>query len=151
MNSAIIDQTRISEAVEEILQVEDLFLVEMIIKGNDNGRKLLVLIDGDNGLTIDQCGTVSRRLGNIIESEGLIDSKYTLEVSSPGLDHPLGSIRQYKKNVGRTLITELQNGDLFEGRLTKVDENSIYLEVHGEERKLPTMEIKQSKIKIAFK
>ncbi len=145
------DELKLQEIVNPILEEEGLFLVEIVIKGNVNNQKLIVLIDGDEGISIDQCGKVSRQLGNRIEEEDLIKDRYTLEVSSPGLDFPLKIARQYSKNVGRTLMVDLTEGKRVEGKLTRVDESGIRLEIKNEEREYPFHNIQQSKVKISFK
>ena len=145
------DEIEIRKIVQPILDEEDLFLVDVVMKGNEASQKVLVLIDGDDGLSIDQCGKVSRRLGSIIEEQDLITSRYTLEVSSPGLDFPLKSFRQYKKNIGRELTLTLDNGDHVEGRLEALDEEKLKLVMNNDQKEFPFEIIKQSKVKISFK
>ena len=145
------DEIEIRKIVQPILDEEDLFLVDVVMKGNEASQKVLVLIDGDDGLSIDQCGKVSRRLGSIIEEQDLITSRYTLEVSSPGLDFPLKSFRQYKKNIGRELTLTLDNGDQVEGRLEALDEEKLKLVMNNDQKEFPFEIIKQSKVKISFK
>ncbi|MEM6736767.1 MAG: ribosome maturation factor RimP [Bacteroidota bacterium] len=142
---------RIKEIVESILEEENLFLIEILIKGKIGNKKVLVFIDGDDGISIDQCSKVSRKLSAEIEAQDLIQGKYTLEVSSPGLDFPLILSRQYRKNVGRGLKVELMNGEKIEGKLIKVDEGKISLKTGVGEKFFLYNEIKQSKVKISFK
>ncbi len=141
---------------EEILsQEEDLFLVEVTHKGNSGNSKLLVLVDGDQGLDIDRCASISRRLGAHLEELDIIPGKYTLEVSSPGVDQPLKLKRQYVKNMGRTLKVELNDGDTKEGVLTDVQENHFDLEeVKKKEKVISTIalsDVKKSKVIVSFK
>src|ERR1700735_2585661 len=94
-------EKKVRELVEEkIADKPNLFIVD--IKMLPNGT-LTVLLDGDNGIGIDDCVAVSRHVGFHLEEDNIIDSAYTLEVSSPGVEAPLTSIRQYVKNVGRNL------------------------------------------------
>ena len=145
------DELKLQEIVNPILEEEGLFLVDIVVKGSTSSQKVIVLIDGDEGISIDQCGKVSRQLGSIIEEQDLIASRYTLEVSSPGLDFPLKIARQYGKNVGRILMIDLAEGEKIEGKLLAVNESGIRLEVKNEEREYPFESIKQSKVKISFK
>lgn len=145
------DELKIRELLAPILEVQNLFLVDLVIKGNEGNQKLIVLVDGDDGLTIDQCGSVSRELGLRIEEEELVDSKYTLEVSSPGLDFPLKLERQYTKNIGRELTVDLIGGEKVEGVLTSTSSESIKIMEKTKERDIPFENIKQSKVKISFK
>lgn len=142
--------------MEEILHGEqDLFLVEVTHKGNSGNSKLQVLIDGDHGLDIDRCARVSRQLGAQLEELDIIPGKYTLEVSSPGIDQPLKLKRQYVKNVGRSLKVELNDGEKKEGVLKAVEENQFELEVTNKKEKvistIALSDVKKSKVIVSFK
>ncbi|MEO1256534.1 MAG: hypothetical protein AAFY41_16830, partial [Bacteroidota bacterium] len=101
------EEEKIKEIVENSLQgSKDLFLVDVKLKGNVGNQKVLIFIDGDQGISIDQCSKISREVASVMEEEDFIKGKYTLEVSSPGLDFPLSMHRQYVKNVGRELTVE---------------------------------------------
>lgn len=104
-------EIKIKNYVDDILTDEsDLFLVGLSLKGNAGNRKLGIFLDGDDGISIDQCSSVSRQLASRLEEEDLIDGKYVLEVSSAGIDQPLTMLRQYKKNIGRSLKVQLEDG-----------------------------------------
>ena len=145
------DEMEIKELVEPILDEENLFLVDVVIKGHQANQKIIILADGDDGISIDQCGRVSRKVGSIIEEQDLINDRYTLEVSSPGLDFPLKDLRQYQKNVGRVLMVSLENGEEVEGKLDSVDDEKVMLTVNKGQKEYPFEAIKQSKVKISFK
>lgn len=140
---------------EIINQDEDLFLVEVSHKGNSGNSKLLVLIDGDQGLDIDRCARVSRQLGAQLEELDIIPGKYTLEVSSPGIDQPLKLKRQYVKNIGRSLKVELNDGEKKEGVLTAVKDEQFELEeMKNKEKVISTIalsDVKKSKVIVSFK
>ena len=138
-------------ALTAIADIPELFLVDVKIKGNTGNQKVLIFIDGDNGISIDQCSKVSRAVGAEIEELELIDGKYTLEVSSPGLDFPITLHRQYVKNVGRGLMVETNDGEQIMGDLKSVDEEKITLSSKKEERQISIKEIKQSKVIVSFK
>jgi ribosome maturation factor RimP len=90
-------------------------------------QKVLILLDKDEGITIEECASVSRRLAAVLEAEETIEGSYNLEVSSPGLDQPLKIPRQYKKNVGRDLKVTLTDGETITGKLTAAEEDYIVL------------------------
>ena len=92
-------EQRVTALVEEkIADRPDLFLVQ--VKMHSNG-KLIILVDGDQGLSIQDCVAISRHVGFHLEEENAIEQAYNLEVSSPGVDMPLQLGRQYVKNVGK--------------------------------------------------
>jgi ribosome maturation factor RimP len=119
---------RIRQIVGEILSEEPMyFLVDLRIKPTNNVK---VFLDGDSGITIEKCVQVNRKLYRKLEESGLYpDGDFSLEVSSAGLDEPLKLLRQYKKNIGRLVEVQLQDGTLKEGQLTDVNEEGIVLEV----------------------
>lgn len=92
----------ITEIVESVLQDYDVFLVDLEVKGTGKQTLISVFLDHEvTGLNIDTCAKISREVSFLIESKSLIEDKYTLNVSSPGLDRPLKDHRQYTKNIGR--------------------------------------------------
>src|SRR4051812_15883035 len=91
---------KIQDLAEKSLTNPTHFLVEVAVSKH-KPWKFTVVVDGDQGITIDDCAAASRALNESLESE--ISDPYTLEVSTPGLDHPLKMKRQYKKNIGRGL------------------------------------------------
>ncbi|MDB5087993.1 MAG: ribosome assembly cofactor RimP [Mucilaginibacter sp.] len=151
-------EKRVKELVEEkIADKPNLFLVD--IKMHSNG-KLMILVDGDNGIGIDDCVAISRHVGFHLEEENVIETAYNLEVSSPGIDTPLTSARQYAKNVGRSLAIKMADGAKREGKLTGITEDAIIVEeiIKEKGKKAETVEsvipidkITETKVLISFK
>jgi ribosome maturation factor RimP len=151
-------EKKVRELVEEkIADKPNLFLVD--VKMHSNG-KLIVLIDGDNGLGIDDCVQVSRHVGFHLEEENVIETAYNLEVSSPGIDFPLSSLRQYAKNIGRTLAIKMVDGSKREGILSAITEDAIVIEEKTKEKGkkaetvesvIPINHITETKVLISFK
>ncbi|MBV6643870.1 MAG: ribosome maturation factor RimP [Cyclobacteriaceae bacterium] len=149
-------EDKVKDLVTSILEeYPNLFLVEMSIVGNSGHQRVRVLIDGDPNFSIDQCAAVSRRLGFQIEEDDLFDSKYTLEVSSPGVDQPLKLSRQYLKNKGRELKVELLSGEILKGQLTEMKDNAIHLVLKNKKEEVKKTillsDIKKSNVLISFK
>lgn len=109
---------------EWLAERPDLFPVKVQL----NGKKLLVLIDGDEGINIGDCAKISRFLGQKFEENDIIDNAFTLEVSSPGADEPFVNYRQYKKNIGRTLHIKHNDAHFTEGKLLEVFDDKISIE-----------------------
>ncbi len=151
-------EKRVKELVEEkIADKPNLFIVD--IKMHPNG-KLVILLDGDNGIGIDECAQVSRHVGFHLEEENVIETAYNLEVSSPGIDYPLSSPRQYAKNVGRNLGIKMKDGAKREGTLTGLTEDAITIEEKVKEKGkkaqviesvIPMDQITETKVLISFK
>lgn len=142
---------------EKIADREDLFLVG--VKMHPNG-KLEVLLDGDHGVDIKDCAAVSRHVGFHLEEEDAVGHAYRLEVSSPGIDTPLVSERQYRKNIGRNVQVLQQDGVTYEGELVEVTEEHIAIITKIKEkgkkatehrRDIPLVDIRTIKVLISFK
>jgi len=133
-----------------INEFPELFLVDLTVTGLSGNQLVLVLIDGEAGLPIESCSLISRKLSNRIEEEELIDGKFNLEVSSPGIDRPLSLTRQYKKNIGRKLKVETLEGKIFEGKLKEIEEQTIVLSVNERDETMLINKIKKAKVLISF-
>ena len=151
-------EKRVIELVEEkIVDRDDLFLVG--VKLASNGQ-LSILIDGDHGVTIEDCVAVSRHVGFHLEEESVIETAYNLEVSSPGIDTPLVLERQYVKNIGRIVSVKLITNEKREGKLLGYEEAGIIIEetikekgkkAEQRESLIPLDQIKETKVLISFK
>ncbi|MDQ1141249.1 MAG: ribosome assembly cofactor RimP [Pedobacter agri] len=125
-------EKRVADLVEEkIADRPELFLVEVKMLPNN---KLIIHVDGDEGISIQDCVAISRHVGFHLEEENVIEQAYNLEVSSPGVGEPLKLNRQYVKNVGRTLSIKLNGGLKKEGKLLSVTENNLLIEESVKEK-----------------
>lgn len=123
------------------------------------GNKVEIFLDGDEGIGLEVCRTISRYVEERLDLEGLIGLSYGLEVSSPGATRPLELPRQYPKHVGRTLRVTLGDGTEKEGRLAFAGPDGIGLETtsgRGRQKQtvreeIPFGDIRQAVVKIAFK
>lgn len=142
----------IRNLVESRLTDNSQFVVDVVVKGQKGPRKVLIVIDGDNGVTIDDCANLSRELSKALDDLQLIDESYTLEVSTPGLDQPLRLRRQYSKNVGRKVKVVSTQG-IAEGKLISASDDKIVLELEigqGKEKTIANKEIDFSDIEKTF-
>lgn len=116
-------QEKIEKWLAPKMEMEELFLVEVLI-GSD--FKIKVFVDSDtNELTIRKCVRVSRHLEEYLDVDEEVAEKYTLDVSSPGLENALKIPRQYKKLIGKTLKIHTFEEEFFLVRLLAVGENEI--------------------------
>ncbi len=149
--------------VEELLQNaleerQDLFLISFTF-GLDNAIK--VVIDGDNGVLVEDCMFISRAIEHNLDRD---EEDFSLEVLSAGAASPLTTPRQYKKNVGRNLEVKTNEDQNIEGQLVETNETSIKLTWKAREPKpvgkgkvtvtkeatIALEDIKEAKVKIKF-
>jgi ribosome maturation factor RimP len=148
----------LSEKIHDLatasLANESQFVVDVIFSGKNSPiKKVLVILDGDKGVTIDDCANVSRQVSNVLDELNIIDDRYMLEVSTPGLDHPLKLTRQFIKNVGRSLKVHLKDKRIVQGKLVAATEEKITLDhemKEGKKIEVKTIEIPYSDIEKAF-
>jgi ribosome maturation factor RimP len=141
---------KIQDLAEKSLTNPTHFLVEVLVSKH-KPWKFTVIVDGDQGITIDDCAVVSRTLNELLESE--ISDPYTLEVSTPGLDHPLKLKRQYQKNVGRGMKVVRKDKSIVIGSLKQTEEEKIVIETEigqGKKTELKVIEIPFTEIEKAF-
>ena len=115
---------------EEITPITDdlgYILWGIEILGEGKGLTLRVYIDSENGISADDCQKVSKNIGYVFDVESLIEDKYTLEVSSPGMNRLVFSPIQAKALIGfvvKVVLNEKMDGSYkFKGTLESVDEN----------------------------
>lgn len=121
------------------------FLVDVIASAR-NLSKITVVIDGDQGVTIDDCSELSRALSAKLDEQDFGQGRYVLEVTTPGLDQPLKLQRQYAKNIGRSLKVHRTDKSILTGKLVKADTSGIVLIQEVKEGKIR----KESEIAVAF-
>ena len=151
-------EKRVRALVEEkIADRPELFLVAVKMLPNN---KLIIHVDGDQGISIQDCVAISRHVGFHLEEENAIETAYNLEVSSPGVGEPLVLNRQYAKNIGRTLAVKLADGTTKEGKLIEVTDNDITIEEAVKEKgkkvqlvssQIALNDITETKVLISFK
>ncbi len=139
-------QKKLEKIVESNIDNEAHFLVDVSIFGNKGKKKVKILLDGDEGVSVDDCSRLSRKVSDIIEEEGVIEAAYILEVSSPGVDYHLKFKRQYTKNIGRRLKVVLSDGGEQKGELLEVKEDTILVKAEKKNKK----KIDYSEVEIAF-
>ena len=152
-------KNRLAELANKSLPSDDHFLVDIVLKGTDQNRKVIVLLDGDKGINIDDCAKVSRGMAAELELNDPFSGKYTLEVSSAGIDHPLTLKRQYAARIGKELKIRLVNGDELAGELVEVHENDVVINKKIKVNKKQTTEaatvsfdaIDRSMVQVSFK
>lgn len=114
---------------------------------------LRIYIDKPNGVDVEDCALVSEHLSDALDSdESLIPDAYTLEVSSPGLDRPLKSTRDFERNKNRIVRVTRSEGRPLTGELVAVDEENLTLSIKGvtDAVLVPRSEILSVKVEVQF-
>ncbi|PIB27337.1 ribosome assembly cofactor RimP [Maribacter sp. 4G9] len=149
---------RVRELLEKGLEEDStLFLIDFTVSPDN---KIKVVIDGDHGVTVNDCIKISRAIEHNLDRE---EQDFSLEVASAGATAPMVMPRQYKKNIGRKLEVETF-GSSYEGKLVQTNDEYIVLEWKAREPKpigkgkvtvqkreeIPFSEIKKAKVILKF-
>lgn len=98
---------------------------------------LRIYIDSENGITVDDCADVSHQVSAVLDVEDPITEAYTLEVSSPGLERPLFTVKHYEQFVGEdvavTLNMAVQNRRKWSGKIKSINGEMITIDVDGKD------------------
>jgi ribosome maturation factor RimP len=152
------NETKIRDLVNEALEQKDsLYLVDLAISSNN---KIQIVVDGDHGVSLNECIRISRSVDNGLDRE---EEDFSLEVSTPDIAHPLKLKRQYIKNINR-ILKVITSTEEFEGALTAVNDTNIVLNWKAREPKpigkgkvtvektvtIEYKDIKEAKVKILF-
>lgn len=122
---------RLDELVRQSCSEAGVELVECDLFQAGNRKILRIFIDRPTGVSIDDCAKVSRSLGARLDLEDVIPSAYNIEVSSPGLDRPLKTTRDFERNLGHLVRINRPKGAPVIGRLKAVTEDSLVLTPKG--------------------
>lgn len=113
---------------EGLVAYPSLFLIDLSI---NDANKIVVILDGDDGVQLQDCINISRAIENNLDRE---EVDFALEVASAGVSLPLKLVRQYRKNIGRTLKIKTKSLTI-EAKLLHVSEGNITVEWSSREPK----------------
>jgi ribosome maturation factor RimP len=119
------------ELAQPIVENNNFELVDVEYVKEGSNWYLRIFIEKDGGINIDDCQVISEKLGEKLDKLDPIKTAYHLEVSSPGLDRPLKSERDFKRYAGETvevfLYKSLDGSKEFKGTLKELKENKLYI------------------------
>ena len=140
--------TEIQEIARRITESEGLELIDFEFKPSRQRSLLRIYIDKEGGVTLSDCENVSRQIGAILDVKDILKSAYVLEVSSPGLDRPLRTDRDYQRSVGRLVKWNLMDdqGKLEQvtAKLVEVTDEAVVVETDGKTKSIPRNHIKKA-------
>ncbi|MFH2035083.1 MAG: ribosome maturation factor RimP [Candidatus Zixiibacteriota bacterium] len=138
----------IIELVTPLLESENFDLVEIKLSQYKRNSRVQLFVDSDKGVSIEDCIRLTKLLEPHLEASNFFEYGYIVEISSPGLDRPLKTARDFKRRVGEK-IRLLFVDDMFpaiEGELTDSDESSIELTIEDKKERFNINQIQSGKI-----
>jgi len=144
----------ISKIIEKELVGTDCFLVG--VDTNMAETDLKYFIDGSEGVSVQICTKLSRKISRILDEEYLDETPIRYEISSPGIDQPLIDKRQYVQHIGRDLAIIKNDNSEIEGELQSVNDTTFDLSVPLSKNKKETQtlafdDINKCTVKVSFK
>jgi ribosome maturation factor RimP len=144
---------RVGKTARDIVEFAGMELVHLEIKREPGGTLLRVYIDKEGGVTLEDCARISRQLSVELDVEDPIEGHYTLEVSSPGLDRPLFTDRDFARFAGRRIRLStrlpLEGRRNFQGRLDGIVEGSVRMTLEdGRVIAVPRDEVAKARLEI---
>ena len=154
MNALFDVEEKVRNLVEPILESEGLELAYLEFKKGRGRWYLRIFIDKEDGVTVDDCASISSQVSHTLDVEDVITGSYTLEVSSPGLDRPLWRREDYNKFNGRMVrintYAPIEGRKVFVGRLKGLEEERVVVEVDDDVVSIPFTQISKGKLEVEF-
>lgn len=139
-------ERKTEQLLEPIIKENDFEIYDVEYVKEGSNYYLRIFIDKENGITIDDCELVSRRMSDLLDKDDFIPDSYILEVSSPGLGRQLKRDKHFEKSIGEEvevkLYKQLNKKKEYVGLLVTFDQNTITIELEDGSR----MEFKRSDI-----
>lgn len=143
---------RIRQIAENHTKDRNIEIVDVIYRREQPGMVLRILADKPEGITIDECEELNNYLSLELDKEDIIQDHFVLEVSSPGLDRPIKTDRDFERSMGKDLeITTYERIDerkAHEGTLVGMDKENIVIESEGISTVIPRNKIALARLKI---
>ncbi len=145
---------RVKTLVEPILSSEGMELVDVEYRRESRGWILRLFIDKEGGVTLDDCSRVSQEVGRNLDVEDLITTPYNLEVSSPGLNRSLKTVRDFMRYRNRRIMVKtfepVDNRRRFKGKLLGLVEDQIEMEIDTGIICIPLSNVAKANLEIEF-
>lgn len=128
--------SHVREIIEELIKDLEYELVDVEFKKEGSSKFLRIFLDKPGGITIDDCQTMSKAIGEELDKADPIKEAYYLEVSSPGLDRPLKNDKDFKRNLNKDveirLYEPLDGTKLIQGRFLEFDKDKLKIQYEDE-------------------
>jgi ribosome maturation factor RimP len=145
---------RVKEIAEVYLQDHGIELIDIIFRREGSGLVLRIVADTLEGITVGECTAFNKFLSEVLDREDVIQDRYTLEVSSPGLDRPISTDRDFERSMGKelefTTYEAIDGRKTLEGILVGIDKDNVVIEHQGISTVIPRVKIALARLKIDF-
>tara|TARA_B100000029_G_scaffold514575_1_gene617958 strand:- start:2328 stop:2789 length:462 start_codon:yes stop_codon:yes gene_type:complete len=143
-------EEKLYKTLNSLLTNKRMNVLNIDIVKNKFTSNIKIIIDGAKGVTVDDCVEVSQITKNTLQIDNIIDGDFNLEVSSPGINRPLFNIDDYNNHKGMIVKIKLKtpqdNRKHFTGKIIKIIDNSIILDLDGKNFSIDIDNIKKANL-----
>lgn len=145
---------KVAEVATEICQDLGYELVDVEFKKGAKHNLISIFIYKEDGIGLDDCESVSRKIDEILDKDEDLTDPYYLEVSSPGLDRPIKTKDDYRRNLGKEvevkLYAPIDGKKQFEGFLTSYDDENVLIKMEDGDMNFKQKDISMMRQVIKF-
>ena len=146
----------VKDLAEAVARRRSLRLWDVEMGGRPGQAVIRVFVDAEGGVDIDTVAQVSEEVSRGLDLKDPIAGRYTLEVSTPGLERNLKSPEHFMLSVGREVVVKtttpfVSNGNRIEGAIASADDSAVVLDVEGDEIPVPYDAIKSARTVFEWK
>jgi ribosome maturation factor RimP len=145
---------KVKEIAEVYLKDHGIEIIDIVFRREGSGLVLRIVADTINGITVSECAALNNFLSETLDREDVIQDRYTLEVSSPGLDRLIKTDRDFERSVGKelelTTFEAIDGRKTHEGVLTGMDKDNVVIERQGISTVILRIKIALARLKIDF-
>ena len=146
-----VDEGRIADVIRPVVAAAGMDLESVRVSAAGRRRLLRVVVDSDQGVSLDDAAAISRELSAALDTGAVMgDFPYTLEVSSPGVDRPLTDPRHWRRAVGRLVQVTAADSGSISGRIIAADSDGVTLEIEGARRRFGYAALGAGAVQVEF-
>lgn len=150
-NKALAD--RVSATVSPVVAQMAAEVESVAVTRNGRSRLVRIIVDADDGVTLDFAAELNRAAAQALESAGIMgEQPYVVEVSSPGVTRPLTHPRQWRRNADRLVRVVFRDQDRkpVTGRIAAVEDTNTTILVGGSRVRVDFADVKRAVIQVEF-
>ena len=141
---------KLRQLIFPALEIQNIDLVDLELRGKPGNQTLRIFIDCNDGVSLAICEKISREISDLLDTVDLIQNKYRLEISSPGIDRPLKNSKDFKRKLSQKVKVEYLDIDkkkkTVTGMVESVDENFVSIQTAEEIMQISFSNIQSAKI-----
>ena len=151
MGGGSVDEGRIADIIRPAIASAGMDLESVRVSAAGRRRLLRVVVDSDQGVSLDDAAAISRKLSAVLDAAPVMgDFPYTLEVSSPGVDRPLTDPRHWRRAVGRLVQVTVADAGPVTGRVLAAVSDGVILDVAGDRRRFGYATLGAGAVQVEF-